>query len=85
MMTWHVFSYYNTKGVTPDSGLDSAVSPVSESSQCVEIRMKGVMAILAHGAIKKECVARLDTCLAPLGLSVHAWGVLGEPLTHLCT
>jgi hypothetical protein len=29
-------------------------------------------------------VASLGTCLAPLRLSVHAWGVLGEPLTHLC-
>jgi hypothetical protein len=29
-------------------------------------------------------VAGLGWCLAPLGLSVHALGVLGEPLTHLC-
>jgi hypothetical protein len=33
---------------------DSAVSLVSKSSQCAEIRMKGVMAILAHGAIKRS-------------------------------
>jgi hypothetical protein len=29
-------------------------------------------------------VAGLGLHLAPLGLSVHALGVLGEPLTHLC-
>jgi hypothetical protein len=29
-------------------------------------------------------VASLGRCWAPLGLSVHALGVLGEPLTHLC-
>jgi hypothetical protein len=29
-------------------------------------------------------VAGLGWCLAPLGLSVHALRVLGEPLTHLC-
>jgi hypothetical protein len=29
-------------------------------------------------------VTGLGWCLALLGLSVHALGVLGEPLTHLC-
>jgi hypothetical protein len=29
-------------------------------------------------------VAGLSWCSAPLGLSVHALEVLGEPLTHLC-
>jgi hypothetical protein len=29
-------------------------------------------------------VAGLGCSLAPLRLSVHALGVLGEPLTHLC-
>jgi hypothetical protein len=29
-------------------------------------------------------MAGLGRCLAPIGLSVHALGVLGEPLTHLC-
>ena len=39
----------------PDSRPDSGVSPVSESGQCVEIKMKGVTAILALGAIKGVC------------------------------
>ena len=39
----------------PDSGPDPRVSPVSGSGQCVEIRMKGVTAILALGAIKGVC------------------------------
>jgi hypothetical protein len=29
-------------------------------------------------------VAGVGWGLAPLGLSLHALGVLGEPLTHLC-
>jgi hypothetical protein len=39
----------------PESGSDSRVSPVSGSGQCAEIRMKGVTAILALGAIKGVC------------------------------
>ena len=39
----------------PDSGSGSGVSPVSESGQCAEIRMKVVTAILALRAIKRVC------------------------------
>jgi hypothetical protein len=41
------------------------------------------MAIFHVGLINSP-LAGLGWCLAPLGLSVHALGVLGEPLTHLC-
>jgi hypothetical protein len=58
------------------------VSPVSESSQCAEIRMKGVTAILALGAIKGVCGQPWHR-LGTIGTCVHTWGVLGEPSISL--
>jgi hypothetical protein len=49
-----------------DFGLDSVVSPISESGQCAEIRIKEVTAILALGAIKGVC-----------GQPWHMFGTLG--------
>jgi hypothetical protein len=45
--------------------------------------VKGLTTIFVCGAINRS-VASLSYGLAPLELSVHALGVLGEPLTHLC-
>jgi hypothetical protein len=45
--------------------------------------VKGQRLYFMWGLINSP-LASLGWCLAPLGLSVHALGVLGEPLTHLC-
>jgi hypothetical protein len=41
------------------------------------------MTLFMEGLINSP-LTDLGCSLAPLELSVHAWGVLGEPLTHLC-
>jgi hypothetical protein len=45
--------------------------------------MKGQRLYFMWGLINSP-LAGLGWCCAPLALSVHALGVLGEPLTHLC-
>jgi hypothetical protein len=45
--------------------------------------VKGQRLYFVWGLINSP-LAGLGCCLAPLGLSVHTLGVLGEPLTHLC-
>jgi hypothetical protein len=57
-------------------GVTAFVAPVS-------CPVKGQRLYFVEGLINSP-LAGLGWCLAPLGLSVHALGVLGEPLTHLC-
>jgi hypothetical protein len=64
-------------------GAARPVSSTGASGRLENRPVKGPMAIFICGAIN-TCGAGLGWCLALLGLSVHALGVLGEPLTHLC-
>jgi hypothetical protein len=58
--------------------------PRHQSVRCPRVApSEGAMAIFHVGLINSPLVG-LGWCLEPLGLSVHALGVLGEPLTHLC-
>jgi hypothetical protein len=66
------------------SGAGQRPVPRHQSVLCPRVApSEGAMAIFHVGLINSP-LASLGWCSAPLGLSVHALGVLGESLTHLC-